>query len=214
MNIKSFTWYSAVLLGMEYLAFGAVGLFILAGPAFASVMSTPAPTHEILGAPVIIPKPTATPTQMVVELPTETPNVIDVVDEGSAIPTDIPAEDQNLDDGRWIEVDLSEQRTYVYEANALLTSFVVSTGVWDTPTVTGEYNIYVKVPLQDMSGPGYHLTDVPWVMFFYDEYGFHGTYWHSNFGTPMSRGCVNLTIDDARWLYDWASVGTRVVVHE
>ena len=62
-------------------------------------------------------------------------------------------------------------------------------------------------------GPGYYLSDVPWVMFFYDEYGFHGTYWHDNFGAPMSRGCVNLRTEDAEWLYHWASVGTPVVVH-
>lgn len=215
MNIKSFTRYSVVLLGMEYLAFGAVALFILARPALASVMSTPAPTQEILAAPVIVPKPSATPTPVVIVPPTETPvAVTQPVQDDPVIPTDIPEEEPQVDDGSWIEVDLSEQRTYVYENNVLLTSFLVSTGVWDTPTVTGEYNIYVKVPLQDMSGPGYYLTDVPWVMFFYDEYGFHGTYWHNNFGTPMSRGCVNLTIDDARWLYDWASVGTRVVIHE
>jgi lipoprotein-anchoring transpeptidase ErfK/SrfK len=114
---------------------------------------------------------------------------------------------------RWIDVNLSEQRVYAYEGDVVVNSFVVSTGVAQTPTVTGEYKIYVKVRMQDMSGPGYYLRDVPWVMFFYDEYGFHGTYWHNNFGTPMSRGCVNLTIDDAAWLYNWASVGTVVNVH-
>ena len=50
-------------------------------------------------------------------------------------------------------------------------------------------------------------------MFFRGDYGLHGTYWHNNFGTPMSRGCVNLTIDDAAWLFNWASVGTVVNVH-
>jgi lipoprotein-anchoring transpeptidase ErfK/SrfK len=79
--------------------------------------------------------------------------------------------------------------------------------------VTGEYKIYVKVRMQDMSGPGYYLRDVPYVMFFKGDYGLHGTYWHNNFGTPMSRGCVNLTIDDAAWLFNWASVGTIVNVH-
>jgi lipoprotein-anchoring transpeptidase ErfK/SrfK len=50
-------------------------------------------------------------------------------------------------------------------------------------------------------------------MYFYKGYGLHGTYWHSNFGTPMSHGCVNLTIPDAQWLYNWASVGTLVNIH-
>ena len=43
-----------------------------------------------------------------------------------------------------------------------------------------------------MSGPGYYLPGVPYVMYFYQGYGLHGTYWHDNFGQPMSHGCVNL----------------------
>ena len=96
----------------------------------------------------------------------------------------------------YIEVNLSQQQICVYEGAVLVNTFIVSTGLPDTPTVTGEYRIYIKVPIQDMSGPGYYLPDVPWVMYFYDEYGFHGTYWHNNFGTPMSRGCVNLSVDN------------------
>ena len=114
---------------------------------------------------------------------------------------------------RWIDVNLSEQRVYAYEGDVVVNSFIVSTGVAETPTVTGDYRIYVKVQIQDMSGPGYYLRDVPWVMYFFEGYGFHGTYWHNNFGTPMSRGCVNMKIDDAAWLYDWASVGTLVNIH-
>ena len=114
---------------------------------------------------------------------------------------------------RWIDVDLTNQMVYAYEGDVLVNSFIVSTGTWLTPTVTGKYKIYVKVRMQDMSGPGYHLRDVPYVMFFHGDYGLHGTYWHNNFGTPMSRGCINLTIDDAAWLFSWASVGTVVNVH-
>jgi lipoprotein-anchoring transpeptidase ErfK/SrfK len=65
-----------------------------------------------------------------------------------------------------------------------------------------------------MSGPGYYLPDVPYVMYFYESYGLHGTYWHNNFGTPMSHGCINFTIDDAGWLYNnWVSYGTVVNIH-
>jgi hypothetical protein len=42
------------------------------------------------------------------------------------------------------------------------------------------------------------------VQYFYEDYGFHGTYWHNNFGHPMSHGCVNMTNADAKWLFDWA----------
>jgi lipoprotein-anchoring transpeptidase ErfK/SrfK len=59
----------------------------------------------------------------------------------------------------------------------------------------------------------YYLPNVPHVMYFYGGYGLHGTYWHNNFGTPMSHGCVNLSQTDAEWLYNWASVGTKVVTH-
>jgi len=89
----------------------------------------------------------------------------------------------------------------------------VSTGLPGTPTVTGRYSIYQKAASQAMSGPGYYLPNVPWVMYFYRGYSFHGTYWHNNFGHPMSHGCVNMRTPDAKWLYDWAPIGTLVVVH-
>jgi lipoprotein-anchoring transpeptidase ErfK/SrfK len=131
----------------------------------------------------------------------------------SAAPT---AQAQNPPVGngvRWIEVNLSEQRVYAWEGNVLMNSFVVSTGTWATPTVTGTFKIWNKTRIQTMSGPGYSLPNVPFVMYFYNDYGFHGTYWHNNFGTPMSHGCVNLTIPDSQWLYNWASYGTTVKVH-
>ena len=220
MNIKSFTLYSVVLLGVEYLLFGVLGLFILVGPGFVSIVDASAPEQEILWAPVYVPKPSAAPTQVatepsgVVSSPTEPAEAtVDIVDSAPVISDEPSSETQELNDGRWIDVNLSEQQVYAYEGDVLVNSFIVSTGVYDTPTVTGEFKIYVKVPVQDMSGSGYYLSNVPWVMFFYDEYGFHGTYWHNNFGTPMSRGCVNLRTEDAEWLYHWASVGTPVVVH-
>jgi lipoprotein-anchoring transpeptidase ErfK/SrfK len=72
----------------------------------------------------------------------------------------------------------------------------------------------VKYEAADMWGPGYYLPAVPYVMYFYEDYGLHGTYWHNNFGTPMSHGCVNFRTEDAQWLFNWASVGTRVVIHD
>jgi len=50
-------------------------------------------------------------------------------------------------------------------------------------------------------------------MYFYEGYSLHGTYWHHNFGHPMSHGCVNMRTSDAAWLYNWASVGTLVNIH-
>jgi len=79
--------------------------------------------------------------------------------------------------------------------------------------VVGEYQIYVKLFSTDMAGPGYYLADVPYTMYFYKGYGIHGTYWHNNFGTPMSHGCVNMRTTDANWVFDLANVGTWVIIH-
>jgi len=114
--------------------------------------------------------------------------------------------------GRELIVILSTQTTYAYEDGELKGAFVVSTGLPATPTVQGNYRVYAKYDSQTMSGPGYYLPGVQWIMYFYAGYAFHGAYWHENFGQPMSRGCVNMTNEDALWLYNFASVGTPVHV--
>lgn len=102
---------------------------------------------------------------------------------------------------------------YAYDGDTLVASFLVSTGVAAHPTVTGTYAVYVKYRYTDMNGPGYSLPDVPFTMYFYSGYGIHGTYWHHNFGTPMSHGCVNMETGDAEWVYNFSKVGTKVVIH-
>jgi lipoprotein-anchoring transpeptidase ErfK/SrfK len=119
----------------------------------------------------------------------------------------------NVDDGKLIVVVLSEQEVYVYQNGILLKTFIVSTGVPAHPTVTGHYKIYVKYTSATMSGDGYYLPNVPWIMYFYQGYSFHGTYWHHNFGHPMSHGCVNMYTPDADWLFHWATVGTPVWIY-
>ena len=117
------------------------------------------------------------------------------------------------DGERWIDVNLSTQTLVAYVGQEAVFRTNVSTGTSRTPTVVGTFHVYVKYESTRMQGPGYDLPNVPHVMYFYQGYGLHGTYWHNNFGTPMSHGCVNLSVDDARWLYNWASVGTKVVTH-
>lgn len=117
------------------------------------------------------------------------------------------------DSFRWIDVDLTQQLLVAYEGETAVRSVVVSTGLPRTPTVTGRFKIYVKYRAADMSGPGYYLAKVPYIMYFYRGYGLHGTYWHSNFGQPMSHGCVNLPTSEAEWLFQWASVGIPVNIH-
>lgn len=114
---------------------------------------------------------------------------------------------------RWIDINLSTQRLTAYVGNTPVRGTYVSTGLPSTPTPTGSYRIYVKYWSTSMSGPGYYLPNVPYTMYFYRGYGIHGTYWHSNFGRPMSHGCVNLPTSEARWLFNWAPVGTLVRIH-
>jgi LysM repeat protein len=119
--------------------------------------------------------------------------------------------------GKWIDVNLTQQRMVAYEGSTQVFSSLVSTGTSNHPTVTGTFNIYVKYQSQAMSGGSgseyYYLPGVPYVMYFYSSYALHGTYWHNNFGHPMSHGCVNLPTPAAQWVYNWAPVGTPVKVH-
>ncbi|MEZ4831879.1 MAG: LysM peptidoglycan-binding domain-containing protein [Caldilineaceae bacterium] len=117
------------------------------------------------------------------------------------------------DGRRWIEVNLSNQTLTAWQGNVPVLHTYVSTGTYRTPTVTGRYQVGLKYTSQHMSGPGYSLPGVPWVMYFFQGYAIHGTYWHANFGTPMSHGCVNMRTEEAQFLFNWAPVGTEVYVH-
>ncbi len=117
------------------------------------------------------------------------------------------------DGQRWIEINLSTQTLTAWQGDVAVLTTVVSSGKASTPTVTGRFAIYNKLDSQRMTGPDYDLPGVPWVMYFYSDFAIHGAYWHANFGVPTSHGCVNLTIDDAQTLYNWAPAGTEVWVH-
>jgi lipoprotein-anchoring transpeptidase ErfK/SrfK len=184
-----------------------------AGPAVARLLAqlsliTATPTASQTNTP----SPTATPTATATSTPSPTATATPTPTLTPEPPTATPA--ASVAGERWIDVDLSDQRVVAYEGQVAVNTFIVSTGVWQYPTVTGQFHIYVKYEAADMAGPGYYLPSVPYVMYFYQSYGLHGTYWHNNFGTPMSHGCVNLRTDDAAWLFQWASVGTPVNVHE
>jgi lipoprotein-anchoring transpeptidase ErfK/SrfK len=114
--------------------------------------------------------------------------------------------------GREVVVDLSTQMTYAYEDGVLQYSALVSTGLPGTPTVQGDFAVYLEYDSQTMSGPGYYLENVESVAYFYQGYALHGAYWHNNFGHPMSHGCVNMRNEDAKWFYDFVSIGTPVHV--
>jgi len=159
--------------------------------------------------------------------------------EPTALEADPQAEPQQILTGeKWIDVDLSEQTLIAYQGDTPVKSFSISSGVANHPTVTGSFHIWAKVALQDMTGGSraagdyYYTVDVPWVQYFYADYSIHGTYWHDNFGHPMSHGCINMRVEEARWLFEWAAPsmdapmvanggwlhpsegGTRVEVHD
>jgi LysM repeat protein len=114
---------------------------------------------------------------------------------------------------KWLGVNLSRQTITAYVGQTPVRTAIVSTGLPRTPTVVGTFSVYVKYRSAPMSGPGYYLPNVPHTMYFYRGYAIHGAYWHNNFGTPMSHGCVNLSLPDAEWFYNWTPLGTKVVVH-
>jgi len=168
---------------------------------------TPTPTNT----PTNTSTPTNTPTQTFTPSPTYPPPTPVptslITSNGVRSPAGVTLNEV------WVDVNLSQQKLYVYKGVDLLNSFIISSGTSSFPTVTGQYRIYAKLASQTMSGPGYFLPDVPYVMYFYQGYALHGTYWHSNFGTPMSHGCVNMQTSDVQWIYSLAKIGTWVQVH-
>ena len=159
------------------------------------------------------PIPTATATETLLStytpspVPTET--LVPTLTNTATLPIPMAA----MGEEKWIDIDISEQKLFAYEGTSIVKTFIVSTGTESHPTITGEYRIYLKYVTDDMTGPGYYLYDVPYVMYYDRGYGIHGTYWHTDFGTPASHGCTNMTPEDAKWLYEWAPLYTLVIIH-
>lgn len=126
----------------------------------------------------------------------------------------------NASSTKMIIVDRTKQTLTAYEGDEVFMQESVSTGLRSTPTPQGTFSIYKKTPSRYMQGPlpgvsdqYYDLPGVPWVMYFTGQGGaIHGTYWHDKFGQRWSHGCVNLSYENAQKLYQWAPVGTKVIV--
>ena len=118
------------------------------------------------------------------------------------------------DGQRRVQVDLSDQTLTAWQGDTVVLKTKVSTGKQGWRTLPGTFHVYVKLPSTRMVGPGYDTPNVPWTMYYYQGFALHGAYWHNNFGTPVSHGCVNLRVDEARLLFDWADVGMEVVVEQ
>ncbi|MCC6455903.1 MAG: L,D-transpeptidase family protein [Caldilineaceae bacterium] len=155
-----------------------------------------------------------------------------------AVPQAEPQWGEGLTGEKWIDIDLTAQTLTAYQGDTAVRSFVISSGSTGHETVTGSFRIWAKVARQDMSGGSraagnyYYVPNVPWVQYFYADYSIHGADWHNSFGWAVSHGCVNMRVDEARWLFEWAEPsmdpamvesatwlfpggdGTRVEVHD
>lgn len=124
-------------------------------------------------------------------------------------------------EGRWIAVDLYEQTLIAYEDDTPVYATLISSGLQEWPTREGIFQIWDRHEQTAMSGAEgapdfYYLEEVPWTMYFDGEIALHGTYWHDGFGYRHSHGCVNLTITDSHWLFEWTTGGyedAHVFVH-
>lgn len=109
---------------------------------------------------------------------------------------------------RWVSIDLYEQVLIAYEGTRPVFATLIATGLDRWPTVEGTFQIYYRHQREYMSwgtvGDDYYsLEEVPWTMYFDDGRALHGAYWHDGFGYRRSHGCVNMSITDAHWLYEW-----------
>ena len=122
------------------------------------------------------------------------------------LPIEIPEE---VDTHKWVSVDLYEQVVIAYEGDTPVFATLMSSGLSDWPTNEGVFHVYVRFTRTLMSGAYnqpdfYYLQEVPWTMYFDGDIALHGAYWHDGFGYRKSHGCVNMTITDAHWLFNWA----------
>jgi len=158
------------------------------------------------------------------------------LEELAPITPDIPVQNKR------IEVDLTMQTVTAFEFDKQVFKNTISSGIPNGPrgsngistkTPQGEHHILDKMPAKHMgngnlfaSADDYELPGVPWTCFFTAQgHAFHGTYWHENFGVPMSHGCINMRTEDAKWLFRWAlpphkigrtfnrGIGTLVQIH-
>ena len=120
--------------------------------------------------------------------------------------------------GRWIDVNLAEQTLAVYDNYQLVFATVIASGLEPFWTKPGLFQIYQKKETETMRNNDptdyYYLDNVPWTMYFDKARALHGAYWRTRFGYPQSHGCVNLSVGDAHWLFNWAHEGDYVLVHD
>jgi len=115
-----------------------------------------------------------------------------------------------------ISVDLTKQQLSYSFGGKTLEKFLISGGLPGTTTPRGEFEVITKRDLVNYQGPNYDYPNTKWNLRFAWSQGFsyyiHGAWWHNNFGQPMSHGCVNVSYDNMERLYEWAQVGTKIII--
>ncbi len=127
----------------------------------------------------------------------------------------VPAE-AGPDTCRFIYANLKTQTLSVYNNCKLVFATLISSGK-NSWTFEGRFAILYKVEYSSITPPStstsdYYIEGVPYFMTYAGDFGFHGAYWHDAFGSPTSHGCINLSPADAKWLFDWAGLGERVII--
>jgi len=107
-----------------------------------------------------------------------------------------------------LDVDLGKQRLVAYENDRPVYIARIATGYFEGDTPQGEFRVERKQPSRHMAssaeGNAFDLPGVPWVCYIsWTGVSIHGTYWHNNYGTPQSHGCINLSPKAAKWIYRW-----------
>lgn len=115
----------------------------------------------------------------------------------------------------WVHVDLSSQTLVLYRGETPVYATLVSSGVEGHETAEGEFTIRRKFVSDTMADPGsdlgndrYRIEDVPWTQYFDGSIALHAAFWHAQYGIVHSHGCVNLSPNDARYVYQhtWPEV--------
>jgi lipoprotein-anchoring transpeptidase ErfK/SrfK len=138
-------------------------------------------------------------------------------DESVAIVSPQVPADAGPNTCRFIYANLNTQTLSVYDGCKLIFATLISSGK-NSWTFEGRFAIlnknepYISITPPSYSTSDYYIEGVPYFMSYASDFGFHGAYWHDNFGTAASHGCINLAPADAKWLYEWAGLGERVII--
>jgi lipoprotein-anchoring transpeptidase ErfK/SrfK len=187
-----------------------------------TMVATETAMPTVTFTPTLVSTQTPEPTSTETAISSPTPLATDTSPSGTAVvPEELPnPSNQNTGSGKWILVDISEQHMYVYEGNTLVYSFIASTGM-NNATRTGTFAVQSKIP--NAYGSTWNIWMPDWLGIYYSgglENGIHAlpilpngaTLWEGYLGTPISYGCVVLDTYDAQVLYNWAEIGTPVII--